>query len=69
MSNPFTVVTVLMPSQISCPNFPNNTISFNWSSALPTSTSFATVSSSSVNISLGSCYVSYFSGTLSFSIT
>ena len=69
MSNPFTLLTVSIPSQISCPNFPNNTISFNWSSALPTSTGFATVNSSTVTISLGSCYVSYFNGTLNLSIT
>lgn len=69
MSNPYTSLTILIPTPISCPNFPNNTISFNWSSALPTSTSFATVNTSSVTISLGSCFVSYFTGSLSFSIS
>lgn len=69
MSNPSTLLTILIPTSITCPNFPNSTVSFNWSSALPTPTSFATVNSSSATISLGSCFVSYFIGSLNFSIS
>lgn len=68
-ANAFTTVKVTSPSGWTCFSFTNNTITNIWNVGIITSNGSATGNSTTLTLTLGTCYVPYFSSTNSFTIT
>lgn len=68
-ANAFTTVRVTPPSGWTCFGFTNNTITTIWNVGIITSNGSATGNSTTLTLTLGTCYVPYFLNTVSFTIT
>ncbi len=67
-SSASTVVSIALPNTLLCSSFSNNTVTVTWNVGILTSNTFALGTTTSLQINLGSCYVSYFSNSISFTI-
>lgn len=67
-ANAFTTVKVTQPSGWTCSSFTNSTITTIWNVGILTSNGSATGNSTTLTLSLGTCYVPYFSSTASFTV-
>lgn len=68
-ANAFTTVKVTQPSGWTCYSFTNSTITTIWNVGILTSNGSATGNSTTLSLSIGTCYVPYFSSTASFTVT
>jgi hypothetical protein len=64
----FTVITIVLPTELKCISFTNNTVTAYWNIGIVTSNGSASGNSTNLLINLGTCYASYFSNSISFTI-
>lgn len=62
-------MTITLPSQLSCSNAVNRTINTNWFIGVSTSNNNSIGNTTFLDVNLGVCMVSYFTGTLSIAIS
>jgi hypothetical protein len=64
-----TTLTATLPSTLSCTNFPARSVSVAWSVGILTSSSSTSGTTTTLTINLGTCFVSYFSSSTSFTLS
>lgn len=62
-------VTITLPSAISCSSVSNNSISLTWYAGVTTTGTLYSGNTTQLAFNFGSCYINYFTGTISYSVT
>ena len=63
-----TIITATLPSTLNCSNFLNGSVTATWNVGILTSSSTTSGTSTSLTINLGTCFVSYFATSTSFTL-
>ena len=61
-------LTITIPSKLNCTAV-SSSVTVNWNTAVQTSSPIASGNTTQLSINLGTCYVSYFTGTVSYAIS
>jgi hypothetical protein len=67
-SSASTTLSVTLPTTLSCSNYMNGSVSSIWNVGILTSSSFTSGNTTNLIINLGTCYVSYFSTSIAFTV-
>lgn len=68
-SSAVTTITTTLPTAFSCSNFPTSSVSVTWNVGILTSSSYTSGNTTYLTINLGTCFISYFDTTTSFTLS